>query len=145
MSFVAALLASPPSTPLSRYTAWNGALYLATGALLYAWPGAAQTLFGAAPFSAGEGGLVRVVGFTVMVIGWFYVMGARTRADSFGLATVVDRALVPLFLVPLAVTGAVDPHVVVPFAILDPVLAIGAFVIWRRTTTLTDRSTTAAR
>lgn len=132
MSFFPTLLAAPPATPLSRYTAWNGALYLALGAVFYAWPGAANVLFGAAPYEAGEEGLLRVVGVTVMVIGWFYVWGARTRADSFGLATIVDRALIPLLLLPLAVTGAVDPRLVLPFAILDPLLAIGAFVIWRR-------------
>ena len=32
MSFSRSLLARGPSTPLSRYVAWNGALYLALGA-----------------------------------------------------------------------------------------------------------------
>ena len=49
-----------------------------------------------------------------------------------GSPTVVDRALVPLFLIPLAVTGAVDPHLALPFAVLDPLLAFGAFLLWRR-------------
>lgn len=132
MRFFETLMASPPSTPLSRYTAWNGALYVAMGLGLFAWPGQVQLLFRAAPFEAGESGLVRLVGVVLAIIGWFYVMGARTRADSFSLATVVDRAALPLFLVPLAVTGAVDPHIALPFSILDPLLALGAFVIWRR-------------
>lgn len=132
MDFFQSLLAAPPQTPLSRYTTWNGVLYLGLGLSLFAWPGAAQALFFAEPFEAGEEGMVRVIGFSVMVIGWFYVMGGRTAATSFGLATVADRFVVPFFLLPLALTGAVDPHLVVPFAVLDPALAVGAFLIWRR-------------
>lgn len=132
MGFFDTLWASPRSTPLSRYTVWNGALYLALGAQLFAWPGAAQAIFRAAPFAAGEAGLVRVIGVTLAVIGWFYVMGGRTGADAFGLSTVVDRALIPLLLVPLAVLGEVDPHLVLPFAVLDPLLGFGAWLTWRR-------------
>ncbi|MBL8920216.1 MAG: hypothetical protein JNJ54_15220 [Myxococcaceae bacterium] len=133
MRFLPTLLARGPSTPLSRYTEWNGALYLGMGLLLYAWPQAAQTLFFAPAFVGSEAGLVRMLGVVLAVVGWFYVMGARTGADSFGLATVVDRLLVPAFLVPLAVTGAVAPQLALPFAVLDPLLAVGAFLIWRRT------------
>lgn len=133
MSFFSALLSSPPSTPLSKYTAGNGLFYMAMGLSIFAWPGMLPLVFGADAFQAREEGLMRVVGFTVVVIGWFYFMGARTRADSFGLATVVDRLLVPFFLLPLAFTGVVDPHLVLPFAILDPILGIGAFIIWSRT------------
>ncbi|MFO0581670.1 MAG: hypothetical protein U0229_05325 [Anaeromyxobacter sp.] len=132
MGFFETLWSSPRSTPLSRYVGWNGLLYLAFGLQLYFWPGAAQVLTGAPPFQAGEAGLVRLAGFSLAVIGWFYVMGARTRADSFGLATVVDRLLVPFFLGPLAATGAVDVHLVGPFLVLDPVLGIGAWIVWRR-------------
>jgi hypothetical protein len=131
MGFFETLWSSPRSTPLSRYTTWNGGLYLAVGLLLYAWPGAAQGLMGMPPFQASEAGLVRVSGFSLMVIGWFYVMGARTGADSFGLATVADRVLVPIFLVPLAASGAVDLRLVLGFIILDPLLALGAYLIWR--------------
>jgi hypothetical protein len=133
-SFLATLLASPPATPLSRYIVGNGALYLALGLLLLVWP-RAMLLFGAQPYEAGEEGLLRTLGFIVGIVGWFYVMGGRTRADSFALATVVDRLIVPFVLVPLALSGAVDPALVLPFAILDPVLAIGAWVVWRRQAT----------
>lgn len=77
---------------------------------------------------------MRVAGFSVLVIGWFYVFGARTRAASFALATVVDRALVPVFLLPLGLTGAIEPNLAYAFSILDPVLGLGAFLVWRRTT-----------
>jgi hypothetical protein len=132
MGFFSTLRTTGPSTALSRYTTWNGAFYLANGVLLYVWPGAAQALFFAEPFEASEAGLVRLIGLVFAVVGWFYVMGGRTGADSFGLSTVVDRALVPFFLVPLAFTGAVDPHIALPFAVLDPVLGLGAFLIWKR-------------
>lgn len=132
MAFFAALLHSPRSTPLSRYIMWNGVLYFIYGALVMVWPGLLQ-LVGAAPFRAHEEGLVRVIGFFGVVVGWFYVMGARTRAESFGLATIVDRAIVPVVLVPLALTGAVDPVLALPIAVLDPLLAAGALIIWMRT------------
>ena len=131
MSFTSTWLATGPSTPLSRYTVWNGVFYIATGLLFFAWPGVMQ-LVGAAVFVGHEEGLVRLLGFMIALIGYFYLFGGRTGATSFGLSTVVDRLLLPLFLVPLAVTGSVDPALVIPFAILDPILGIGAFVIWRR-------------
>lgn len=131
--FFRALWASGPSTPLSRYTAANGVLYVVFGVVVYAWPEVTQ-LIGAADFEAGESGLVRVLGFVMAVIGWFYIMGARTRADSFGLATVFDRVLiVPVFLLALVAADAVDAGLVVPFAILDPVLGLGALAVWLRT------------
>jgi hypothetical protein len=58
-------------------------------------------------------------------------MGARTRATSFGLATVADRMLVPFFLLPVSFVWGVDPHIIVPFAVLDPILGLGAYWIWR--------------
>jgi len=132
MTFLKELAATGPTTPLSRYIVSNGALYLAFGAVVLAWPEVTY-LMGADQFEAGESGLVRVLGFVMMIIGWFYVMGGRTGATSFGLATVVDRAIVPIVLGALAFSGAVDGGLVVAFAVLDPVLALGGFVIWRRT------------
>lgn len=133
MSFFAALMKKPPATPLSTYTMWNGVLYMALGLSLFAWPGQAQLFFFADPFVGHEGGMLRLIGFVLVVVGWFYFMGGRTGATSFGLATVVDRMLVPVFLLPLGLLGEVDVHLVVPFAVLDPVLGAGAWVIWRRT------------
>ena len=131
--FLQALLAAPPATPLARYTQANGVLYAVMGLTLFAFPTIFVTL-GADDFEAGEEGLVRALAFVLVVIGWFYVMGGRTAADSFGLATVVDRVLVvPAFLVPLALTDTVDPWIVLPIVILDPLLGLGALAIWQRT------------
>jgi hypothetical protein len=134
-SFRSALWRQPPGphSRLSRYIVANGVLYMAIGASIYLAPTAVLTrAFFLDHLAGNEEGLSRAVGVTLAIIGWFYVMGGRTRADSFGLATVVDRLLVPVFLVPLWWLGMVAPGMVLPFAILDPVLAVGAYVIWRR-------------
>ena len=131
--FVRALLDAPAATPLGRYTQANGVLYAVMGLALFSFPQLFQSI-GADDFEAGERGLVRTLAFVLIVIGWFYVMGGRTAADSFGLSTVVDRVIiVPAFLVPLAASGAVDPAIVLPIAILDPVLGLGALAVWLRT------------
>ena len=132
MSFFKELAAKGPATPLSRYIVMNGALYVAFGVVVLAWPQVTY-LMGADDFLPGQSGLVRVLGFVMTVIGWFYIMGGRTGATSFGLASVVDRAIVPFALCGLALSGAVDWGLILGFAILDPALALGAYLIWRRT------------
>ncbi len=131
--WIQVLLSTPerPLSPLGRYTQWNGFLYLALGFLIYAWPGV-KGLVGAAPLEGQEPALYRLIGFAIAIIGYLYVFGGRTNRDSFGLATFLDRILVPLFIVPPVLAGDVDPMLVLPFAILDPILGIGAFVIWKR-------------
>ena len=79
------------------------------------------------------GGLGNLLGMTVMFIGWFYVMGGRTGAESFALATVVDRLLVPFFIAPFLLAGDVPVMAVAAFGVIDPLLAVGALIIWRRT------------
>ncbi len=134
-SFWSALWFQPagPHSQLSRYTVVNGVLYLAIGAALYLLPASVLIRLFILDHLAGyEEGLARAVGVAVAVIGWFYVMGGRTRADSFGLATVLDRLLIPVLLVPLWLLGMAAPGMVLPFAILDPLLGLGAYAIWRR-------------
>ena len=122
----------PPHTSLTSYTAWNGVLYMLMGATFYSWPGATQVLLRAPPFQAGELGLVRALGMTIALIGYFYFFGARTGQDRFGVATILDRLIVPVLLVPLVVMGEISPQLGVPFAVLDPILAIGAWAIFAR-------------
>jgi hypothetical protein len=132
MSWLSTLFAkAPPHTPLSRYTTYNGFFYMAAGALVFLWPRALELT---GPALVGhEPGFARMLGAVLLLIGWFYVFGAKTRSDVFGLATVFDRLfLVPLLFLPLVALGEVDPAVGVPFAILDPLLGIGALLIWRR-------------
>ncbi len=135
MGFFRALWATPPEglSPLSRYIVANGVLYLVLGLGMY---------FGASPLiglvAALEGsqltdvGLVRVCGMAVAFIGWFYVMGGRTGAASFGLATVVDRLLLPAFLLPLWLLGELPASLALSFCALDPALALVALWLWRR-------------
>jgi hypothetical protein len=133
MSFFEDLLAKPADqSTAAKYSVMNGILYLGLGGLLIVWPGAVQTIFLDAPFVGNEGALFRVIGMTVAVIGWLYVFGGRSGGRQFGPASVLDRViLVPLVLVPLAIAG-VFPHTLGAFAILDPALGIGAWVLHRR-------------
>ena len=133
MSFMSDLLEMPASrTTASKYTAMNGFIYLGLGALFLLWPEAVQTIFRDEPFAGHEGALFRVIGLTVMVIGWLYLFGGRSGSRQVVAASVLDRwILVPLVLVPIAIAG-VFPHVLLAFALLDASLALGAWILRRR-------------
>jgi hypothetical protein len=133
MSLFNDLLEKPASLPTaSKYSVMNGFIYLALGALFIVWPGAVQTIFMDAPFVGRESALFRVVGMAVAVIGWLYLFGGRSGARQFGPASVLDRVvLVPVVLVPLVISG-IFPHTLGAFAILDPALGIGAWVLHYR-------------
>ena len=133
MSFIGDLLETPPRlTTASRYTALNGVIYLIAGAAVVVWPGVAQTLFREAAFVGHEGAFMRVIGLTVVVIGWLYVFGGRSGARQIVAASVVDRLVfVPLVLLPIACAG-VFPRMLVAFALLDVSLAIGAWWLMHR-------------
>jgi hypothetical protein len=139
MSLIATLLQTPARlSTASRYTAFNGWIYLSAGALLIAWPGMTQMLFMERAFIGNEEALMRVVGLTLVVVGWLYYFGGRTGAPSVTAASIVDRLIfVPAVLVPLAVAG-VFPHLLAAFAILDPVLAVTAWVLLRRDETMRE-------
>ena len=123
---------SPGLTAASRYTTLNGVAYLMVGAILILWPGVAQTIFMEPAFVGHESALMRVIGLTVLVIGWLYVFGGRSGARQFVAASVIDRLVfVPVVLVPLAIAGAF-PHLFLAFTIFDVSLAIGAWALHRR-------------
>jgi hypothetical protein len=123
---------SPKQTVLSRYTAMNGLFYLGAGALLMVWPGATQTLFRDSAFVGHEEGLIRILGLTVVIIGWLYFFGGRGNAPQIIASSFVGRPmLVPVVLVPLALAG-VFPHLLLTFAVLDPLLSIVAWVLLAR-------------
>ena len=133
MSFMSDLLETPATlTTASKYTAMNGFIYLGLGTVFVLWPGAVQTIFRDDPFAGHEQALFRVIGLTVMVIGWLYLFGGRSGSHQVVVATVLDRwILVPVVLVPIAIAG-VFPHVLLAFAVLDASLALGAWVLRRR-------------
>ena len=96
------------------------------------WPGMVQTIFRDAAFVGNEAALIRVTGMTVMVIGWLYLFGGFSGGRRFVAAGILDRVvLVPLVLVPLAIAG-VFPHFLLAFAVLDPTLGIGAWLLLSR-------------
>jgi hypothetical protein len=133
MSLIGDLLDKPANLSMaSKYSALNGFIYLGLGAMFVVWPGAVQTVFMDPPFVGHERALFRVIGMAVMVIGWLYLFGGRSGAKQFGPASVLDRILlVPAVLVPLVIAG-IFPHVLCAFAILDPALGIGAWVLHSR-------------
>jgi hypothetical protein len=134
MALIKALLEKPPRlTAASKYTAMNGFIYLVVGILLIVWPSVTQTLFLEPAFVSHEEGLIRVIGLTVVVIGWLYVFGGRSGARQTVAASVIDRLIfVPAVLVPLAMAG-VFPTLLLTFAVLDVLLALGAWIFFART------------
>jgi hypothetical protein len=110
----------------------NGLLYLGAGAVLIVWSGATQTLFMDSAFVGHDEGLIRIIGLTVVIIGWLYLFGGRANAPQIVAASIVGRPVsVPVVLVPLAITG-VFPHLLLTFAVLDPILSIGAWMLLDR-------------
>jgi len=134
MALIRALLEKPPRlTAASKYTAMNGFIYLVLGILLIVWPSVTQTVFLEPAFVGHEQGLIRVIGLTVVVIGWLYVFGGRSGARQTVAASVIDRLIfVPAVLVPLAMAG-VFPTLLLTFAVLDVLLALGAWIFFART------------
>lgn len=135
MSFFNDMLETPATLSIaSKYTVMNAYIYLAFGGLLIVWPGAVQAIFMDAPFAGNESALFRAIGMAVAVIGWLYLFGGRSGARQFGPASVLDRViLVPAVLVPLVIAG-VFPHTLGLFAVLDPALGIGAWILHKRGT-----------
>ncbi len=133
MSFTSDLLERAPNpSSASKWTVMNGCVYLSLAALFIVWPGAVQTLFRDEPFAGHEEALFRVIGMTIGVIGWLYLFGGRSGGRQVGPASVVDRwTLVPAVAVPVAFSG-VFPHVILAFVLLDALLALGAWIIWRK-------------
>jgi hypothetical protein len=133
MSLMQDLLERPFDKAItSKYTAMNGLLYLGSGTLIVVWPGIVQTIFRDPTFVGHEAALIRTMGMTVMVIGWLYLFGGLSGGRRIVAASVLDRLLlVPLVLVPLAITG-VFPHFLLTFAVLDPTLGIGAWLLLNR-------------
>ncbi len=133
MSLMKDLLERPFDQAItSKYTAMNGLIYLGIGALLLIWPGMVQTIFRDAAFVGNEAALFRIVGMNLMVIGWLYLFGGLSGGRRIVAASVLDRVvLVPLVLVPLAISG-VFPHILLAVAVLDPTLALGAWLLLNR-------------
>ena len=133
MSLIEELREAPSELRLSsRFTALNGVVYFASGMLLLVWPGAVQTILGDGDFAGREATLVRILGMSVAVIGWFYFFGGRSGGRQVVAASVLDRIiLVPIVLIPIALAG-VFPRLCWTFAVLDPLLGIIAWYLLAR-------------
>ena len=119
------------STRLSRFTQWCGYGYAVVGATIMFFP-ESQVIVGLSPpFQGQEEGLMRTLGFVLMLIGYFYVFGGRTGRTSFGLCTVLDRFLVPFFLAFIYFTSDTPLYLLLPLGALDPILGLVAYACWR--------------
>ena len=92
----------------------------------------ALELFGYPKLTDDVAGYTRGIGIAVIQIGWFYIWGARTRSESFALATVVNRFFGPVLILPLVFMKLLEPALGIPFVIIDLVLATGSYIIWKR-------------
>lgn len=131
MSLIIDALSDKPAhlSTESKYTAFNGFIYLALGLVLILRPGVVQALLRDRAFVGDEQGLMRALGLTIAVIGWLYVFGGRSGARQAVAASVVDRLI---FVAPVALSLAfagVFPHLFFAVTIMDVSLAIGAWVL----------------
>jgi uncharacterized membrane protein len=119
-------------TTASKYTVFNGFVYFLLGVLLILWPGAVQTLLGERPFVGDEQRLMRVLGMTVCIIGYYLLVGGNSGSRQATAASVIDRlTIVPLVLLPLVIEG-VFPRLFVAIVIVDICLAISTWVALNR-------------
>jgi threonine/homoserine efflux transporter RhtA len=132
MSLVTMAFEKPTSlTTASKYTVFNGIVYLGLGVTLILWPGAIQTLFGERTFVGDEQGLFRALGMAVSLIGYYLVIGGRAGSRQATAASVIDRlTVVPLVLLPLAIAG-VFPRFMITVVIVDACLAISTWALLR--------------
>jgi hypothetical protein len=140
MSLISLVLEKPPIlTTASKYTVFNGFVYVSLGVLLILWPGAIQTVFRERAFVGDEQGLMRVIGFTVLLIGYYLVIGGRAGSRQATAASVLDRiTIVPLVLLPLAISG-VFPHFLMTVVIVDFCLAVSTWRLLRANTSAPSR------
>ena len=121
--FLDTLMALPAGgqSKLAKFVSLQGIFYMVVGAAMSVCPSGLLALISGMPTE--QLGLVRVCGFMVVLIGWFYFFGGRTGADSFAMATVADRLVVPIVLMAMVLLADVSLQLAAPFAVLDPVLA----------------------
>jgi hypothetical protein len=118
---------SPAPSAAARFTSVSGLFYLGMGLTICVAPTLVPLLFFEQAFTGREGGLFRLVGWIMAVVGWFLWIGGRTGARSFVAAGIVARLGVPFVAIPLALTGVL-PHMMWVFGVLDPVSGL---LTWR--------------
>ena len=123
---------SSPRARLNTYTERCGYLYMSLGVFPFVWPEGAVLMGLMTPFQGQEEGLYRLLGLVLFLTGYFYVFGSRAQSAVFGLATVLDRLLVPFAMLFIYCMSSIELVLVLPIAILDPLLGFGAYLCWRR-------------
>jgi len=136
MSLISLALETPATlTRASRYTVFNGLIYLGLGVGLIIWPGLIQTFFRERAFVGDEQGLMRVIGLVSLLIGYYLVIGGRSGSRQATAASVIDRwTVVPLVLLPIAMSG-VFPRFLITVVIVDFCLATSTWMLLRADTT----------
>ena len=133
MSLIKDLLERPFDQAItSKYTVMNGGDLFGREPWYFFGPEWCRPSSGMRRSLGNEAALIRVIGMTLMIIGWLYLFGGLSGGRRIVAAGVLDRVvLVPLVLVPLAIAG-VFPHFLLAFAVLDPTLGIGAWLLLSR-------------
>ena len=116
---------------LIRFTENCGYMYILIGSLFLFVPNSLVMLGLTPTFQGQEEGLIRIVGITVAIIGYFYIFGARTHSRAFGLSTILDRLLIPFLLSFVYLVSNVELFLLLPLGVLDPVLALIALYLWK--------------
>jgi hypothetical protein len=110
----------------------TGSFYVLFGLGLLAWPQQLQVVLGEPAFVGREQDTMRLVGLLVGVIGTFQAISGRANQRSAIATTIVLRLVpVPIVLAVLAAQGAF-PRATYAFAVIDPVLAAGAWYFLAR-------------
>jgi hypothetical protein len=72
------------------------------------------------------------MGMTVMVIGWLYLFGGLSGGRRIVAASVLDKSGARSIGARTLAIAGVFPHFLLAFALLDPTLGIGAWLLLSR-------------
>eukprot|EP00697_Spironema_sp_BW2_P017707 gnl/Spiro4/9484_TR5020_c0_g1_i2.p1 gnl/Spiro4/9484_TR5020_c0_g1~~gnl/Spiro4/9484_TR5020_c0_g1_i2.p1 ORF type:complete len:143 (-),score=24.29 gnl/Spiro4/9484_TR5020_c0_g1_i2:110-490(-) len=106
----------------------HGSLYMVTALLLVFAPNFAMQLFLCPPVVGAQAlQWTTVTGVTLGIIAYFYIACGWLNSHEFALASLIDRAAVPVLLLPLAYAGKIELNLALAFSILDPLLALHTY------------------
>ena len=129
---------SDKRTNLIKYIEFNGIIYMVIGLSFFFLTNILSSMGIIPKFYGNEEGFIQLLGFSVLIIGHYYFFGARTHKMSFCLSTVFGRLLlVPIFFSILIINNALDIGFLIPPLILDILLALGAFYLWIKESSIT--------
>ncbi len=127
----------PPASKLNsacRALTIQGWGYFTVGVLLFFAPGVVNKLaMFPTTFTEEETPCYRMIGFTMIGIGYFYLMGSRTNHHYWAVTTIFTRmTLAPVGAMTLYLVYGAPPQLCVTFAILDPALAIWTYLAMKK-------------